>query len=140
MAEVRIAIETNHRLGERFWATRFHEDSVPNYFRDGCRACRHNRLAGSHCLQKYDAEALLDARQTEDLCALVLLSQPGKGNVTEPPYDRFKTQFQTDPTKSLRLRPVSYDPNFEFWNRSAKERGGSKKDVQAFARVKPAHG
>jgi hypothetical protein len=140
MAKFRIAIETNHRLGERFWATRFHEDSVPNYFRNCGRACRYNRLAGSHCLQKYDAEALLNARQTEDLCALVLRSQPGKGHVTEPPYDWFEAQFKAEPAKSLRFRPVSYDPKFEFWNRSTKERGGPKKDVQAFARIKPAHG
>ena len=84
MAKVRIAIESNDRLGERPRVLRLHENSIANEFRDGGGACGHNRLAGSHSLQKYDAETLLNTGQAEDVRTVVLLGQCSKGGFAEP--------------------------------------------------------
>src|SRR5262249_865775 len=45
-----------------------------------------------------------------------------------------------NPPKSSIFRPVSYNANLDLGKCSTEERGGTEKDLQAFARIKPADG
>ncbi len=75
MAKVGTAIEAHNSCGERLGIFWLHENAIADHLWNRGSSDGYNRLAGSHRFQKDDAEAFLQAWQTEHMRSVIFLSQ-----------------------------------------------------------------
>src|SRR5579862_2004671 len=93
---------------------RLEQNAMANHFRHGCGVRGYNRFHGGHRLQKYDAKALLDAGQTEDVGWIVLSRELGAAHVADPGDEALDAQLACHTMQSPTLGPIADNPHFQL--------------------------
>jgi len=132
-------VQFRDRGRDRLGAFRFHQQSLRNHFRHGCHPHGDNRLACGHSLQEDDAEAFLNAGQTEHIRAAVFGSQGGLREIAHPGDGVLDALLAPQAHQTSLFGPAAHNANLNSGNPAPQHRRRLQKQVEPLAWVETAH-